>query len=286
MISPEDFRRIQEVQLTIMDDIHRVCVERGYRYYLIGGSALGAVRHKGIIPWDVDIDIAMPRADYERFLLEGQQSLQPNHLIYHCGNDKQFGSVHAIVVLKDSQIAFRNERADNYRYGIFVDVLPLDQWPEDQRLKVQQQKQLKHIQHLRSLRFGIMYSSNSHFKRIIKFLGRIVLSSFVGKQKLNLKQQDIMKQFNTADEGRIWCSMVSHYSFDKTSFPKEVFGSPRLMAFSGRSFFVPEKVEEYLSQLFGNYLQLPSEDSRNSQMNSVVFASWTEGDSRITIINK
>lgn len=286
MISPEDFRRIQEVQLTIMDDIHRVCVERGYRYYLIGGSALGAVRHKGIIPWDVDIDIAMPRADYERFLLEGQHLLQPNHLIYHCGNDKQFGSVHAIVVLKDSQIAFRNERADNYRYGIFVDVLPLDQWPEDQRLKMQQQKKLKHIQHLRSLRFGIMYSSNSRLKRIVKFLGKIVLSSFVSKQKLNLKQQDIMKQFNTADEGEIWCSMVSHYSFDKTSFPKEIFGSPRLMAFSGRSFYVPEKVEEYLSQLFGNYWLLPSEDSRNSQMNSVVFASWTESDSRITIINK
>ena len=286
MISPEDFRRIQEVQLTIMDDIHRVCVERGYRYYLIGGSALGAVRHKGIIPWDVDIDIAMPRADYERFLLEGQHWLQPNHLIYHCGNDKQFGSVHAIVVLKDSQIAFRNERADNYRYGIFVDVLPLDQWPEDQRLKVKKKKKLKHIQHLRSLRFGIMYSSNSRFKRIIKFLGKIVLSSFVSKQKLNLKQQDIMKQFNTANEGEIWCSMVSHYSFDKTSFPKEVFGSPRLMAFSGRSFFVPEKVEEYLPQLFGNYWQLPSEDSRNNQMNSVVFASWTESDSRITIINK
>lgn len=286
MISPESFKQIQEVQMTIMDDIHRVCLENGYRYYLIGGSALGAVRHKGMIPWDVDIDIAMPRIDYDRFIHEGQKSLSPNHIIYHCGNEKQFGSVHAIVVLKESKIAFRDEDAKNYRYGIFVDVLPLDQWPVDNRLKSLQQKDLKRIQMLRSLRFGIMYSSNSVYKRAIKSIGKGLLSIFISRQKLNIRQQEIMQRYDSIDEGETWCSMVSHYSFDKTTFPKEVFGTPKLMPFSNRHYFVPERIEEYLSQLFGDYQQLPSAESRAKQMNSVVFASWKiDNNTTITINN-
>lgn len=285
MINTEDFKRIQEVQLKIMDDIHRVCVNNGYRYYLIGGSALGAVRHKGIIPWDVDIDIAMPRIDYERFINEGQQFLKSNHIIYHCGNDKQFGSVHAVVVLKDSQISFRNEKAENYRYGIFVDVLPLDQWPKDPRLKLKQQQDLKRIQNLRSLRFGIMYPSNSVIKRAVKCLGQLFLSIFVSRQRLNLKQQEIMMRYDSPDEGEEWCSMVSHYSYAKTTFHKTVFGTPRLMEFSGRSFFVPEMINHYLSQLFGNYLELPPRESRERQMNSVIHASWRENNTIIVINN-
>ena len=77
-MTPEKFRELQLVQASIMDDIHRVCVNNNLRYYMIGGTALGAVRHKGFIPWDVDIDIAMPREDYETLLNKFINKI-PNH---------------------------------------------------------------------------------------------------------------------------------------------------------------------------------------------------------------
>ena len=67
-MTQEDIQRLQNIQLMIMDEIHRVCVENHLSYYMIGGTALGAIRHGGFIPWDMDIDIAMPREDYEKFI--------------------------------------------------------------------------------------------------------------------------------------------------------------------------------------------------------------------------
>lgn len=82
------------------------------------------------------------------------------------------------------------------------------------------------------------------------------------------------------DEGTSWCSMTSHYSFDKLTMPKSYFGTPRLHEFSARSYFVPEKVEEYLSHLFGDYMKEPSEESKRNQMNSIYSARWIDVDGK------
>jgi len=279
-MTKEEFQSIQNVQIDIMDDIHRVCTEQGYRYYLIGGSALGAVRHNGIIPWDVDIDIAMPRKDYQKFVTEGAKHLRDGLTLHYCETDKDYATVHAIVVLDSSDIRFRGESADSYRFGIFVDILPLDQWPENQTLKLKQQNDLKRIQLLRGMRLGIKYGSTSTFKSFIKNCTKVAMSLVYSIQDLNRKQQQIMQRHNQENEGNEWCSMVSHYAYEKTTFPKNVFGTPRLYNFSGRLFYVPEKVEDYLSQLFGNYMKCPSIESQQKQINSVVYASWIDRDGK------
>lgn len=284
-MTKEEFQSIQNVQLKIMDDIHRVCCECGYRYYLIGGSALGAVRHKGIIPWDVDIDIAMPRKDYEEFIKNGYRKLKKELSLHYYETDDDFATVHALVVMNNSEIKFRGESSEGIRYGIFVDVLPLDQWPEDKEEKIKQQRDLKRIQSLRAMRFGIKYASTSKSKLLLKQIGKFCISFLYSKKYLNMKQQLIMQRHNTEKEGKEWCSMVSHYSFDKTTFRKEVFGKPRLHDFSGRQFYVPEKVEEYLTHLFGNYMKIPSEESRKKQMNSVLYASWIKDGVKIIVNN-
>lgn len=277
-MTKEELKQIQEVQMQIMDDIHRVCVENKLRYYLIGGSALGAIRHNGIIPWDVDIDIAMPRKDYERFVTVESRKLKSRYQLHSYETDKHYSQVHAIVVLKDSCIKFRNEGGDGLRHGIFVDVLPLDQWPDNKSLILKQQSDLQRIQFARSLVFGVKYASNSPLKGFIKTLSSKVFSLFVSKHWLNKKQHDIMKRHDTPDEGTFWCSMVSHYSFEKKTYPKTYFGDPRLHDFSGRQFFVPTMVEEYLTHLFGDYMKCPSLESQQKQINSVVYASWIDSN--------
>lgn len=289
MIKQCDLELIQNTQIHIMDDIHRICVEEGYRYYLIGGSALGAVRHKGIIPWDVDIDIAMPRKDYESFIIKGSKKLKQCYALHDYRTEKDFGTVHALVVLKDSVLLFKDDlinKNKKNRYGIFVDILPLDQFPEDEQLK---NKQIKDLQWINTLRFfyqGSVSPGDCKTEKIIKSIIRGVLHCFFSIQKLNKWQQQIVQRYDSEDEGTTWCSMLSHYSIEKLTMPKDFFGTPKLMEFSGRHFFVPERTEDYLTQLFGDYMKLPSEKQRMQQVNSVYFASWNdENQQRIEILN-
>ena len=139
----------------IKEDIHRVCVELGIRYYLIGGSAIGAVRHQGIIPWDIDIDIAMPRKDYEKFISEGSKLLKSDFELHDYRTDKNFGTFHALVVLKNSYIGFKFEKGSDKqnRFGIFVDILPLDQWPDDVNYKNRLIKKHKFIKLLKKEKY-------------------------------------------------------------------------------------------------------------------------------------
>lgn len=288
-MTQQEIQRLQDVQLMIMDEIHRVCLENDLRYYLIGGSALGAVRHGGMIPWDIDIDIAMPRKDYELFSTDKKNQLSDNYEFHDYRTDKEFGTVHALVVLKDSELLFKNDiiRDRHNRFGIFVDILPLDQWPDDNDLKISQVNQIKMIRIVREYFQGAELRNDSLIKKILKKFIKIILHLKYSQYAINEKQQLIVSRYCSKDEGKEWCSMLSHYSLEKLTFPKEVFGTPRLLPFSNREFFVPEQVEVYLRQLFGDYMKEPSIDKQKEQMESVYRASWKDDNGvPITILNQ
>lgn len=284
-----DLAKIQQVQIRIMDEIHRVCLENNLRYYLIGGSALGAVRHGGIIPWDLDIDIAMPRKDYELFITGAKDYLSDSYVLHDYRTDKQFGTVHALVVLKDSELLFKSDIKKNRynRFGIFVDILPLDQWPEDEVLKINQVRQIEKMRDLREYFQGAELINDSFVKKLLKRIVKIVLHLRYSQYDLNKKQQLIVSRYCSADEGKEWCSMLSHYSLEKLTFPKEVFGTPKLVHFSNRKFCVPEQVEVYLKQMFGNYMKEPPLEKQIEQIESVYRASWKDEKGQlIEIINQ
>lgn len=283
----ENLRKIQEQQLRIMDEIHKLCVKKNYRYYMIGGSALGAVRHKGFIPWDVDIDIAMPRKDYDAFSTDGYKDL-PDFLEFHdYRKDKKYGTCHALVTLKNSSLLFVHdiENSRNNRFGIFVDILPLDQWPANDKKKKLQMRQIFLINTLKEFYQGAIRKEDNILKRIAKNVIQLGLHCVMSYYFLNMLQQKIVSQFKTEDEGCEWCSMLSHYSLNKLTMDKRIFGKPRLMDFSGRQFFVPEYAERYLAKLFGNYMKTPSEDAIKKQIDSVYSASWISLDNSKVEIN-
>ena len=270
----EQLKRIQAQQLRIMDEIHRICIEQGLRYYLIGGSALGAVRHQGFIPWDVDIDIAMPRKDYDLFLAKGNSLLPSGFNLYDYNIDKNFRLPHAIVTLENSILKLSCGREINNKYGIYVDILPLDQWPEDSKKKNKQIKSLQNVKKLLRMYNGDEYEENSLFEKMVKRVISFCMHCIFSAQYLNKKQDYIVSKYYTKNEGHNWCSMLSHYSLDKLTMPKEYFGHPTMMDFEGRRYFVPEKVLLYLHQLFKNYKKYPSIEQRQKQMNLFSYASW------------
>lgn len=273
----DEVKILQSVQMEIMDEIHRVCTNNNLKYYLIGGSAIGAVRHKGIIPWDVDIDIAMPREDYESFISKYSKELNPRYSLHYYKTDKNFNSPHVLIVLNNSEVQMCNK--EYVRYGIFVDILPLDKCPLTEEENSVINKKLLRIKRIKYLKLRKVVDEDNIVKRIVvPLVGWLV--SFISLDYLNMKMDRVMQTYKDLKNEKDWCSMASHYKYEKLRMPKDYFGNPKLMEFSGRHYYVPEKVHEYLSHLFGDYMKCPSIEQQEAQINSVYYASWynVEGD--------
>lgn len=275
MLTDKKFRELQLVQASIMDDIHRVCLKNNLKYYMIGGTALGAIRHKGFIPWDVDIDIAMPREDYEKFIQIANNELDSRHECHSYLTDKDFTSPHILVVLKNSYIVFPRDITNNSasRPGIYIDILPLDQVPTDKREREKHAKALQRIKKLKIHKASTVWANNSRWQIIAKWFIRTAFK-VVSWRKLNHIQQKIAMRYNNLpDTGEI-CSTLSHYKYEKLCMPKSVFGNPKLYEFEGRQYYGPEDMEAYLTKIFGNYMQLPPLETQEKLRNCVVDANW------------
>ena len=126
-LSPTDVAKIQHIEFGILQRFVEVCRKLNLRYFLHGGTALGAVMYQGFIPWDDDIDVSMPRDDYERFLREGQNYLPDNLRIQSCYNDKEYTLCFAKIrdtstMLIEHALQNRHEMMN----GVYIDIFPID----------------------------------------------------------------------------------------------------------------------------------------------------------------
>jgi len=261
----EDLKRLQKLQLSLMCLVHKICVENDIRYYIIGGTALGAKRHGGFIPWDIDMDIAMPREDYERFKSLALGGID-DRLTYHdYSNTKNMHSPHGLVCIKGTVLKEKIATiAKKDIEGIFLDIFPLDTAPSDPKLQAKQAKAVKFTKDLDLRKTGLIFKGSKKekfIKKIIVLLLKPISYRFIGKTR-----EKIMRKYENCDSGLI-CSMTSHYSYQKQLMPFEIYGKPTLVDFDGYQFYAPEKLHEYLTKLFGDYMVLPDEKSRTSLLN-------------------
>ena len=123
-------QQIWATEQEILDVIHQVCTEHGLRYSLAYGTLIGAVRHKGFIPWDDDIDLMMPREDYEKLLVIWNQSAPKGYILQNTRTDSDF-TQNFTKIRKDHTTFLQDEaeRTKHYHKGIFVDIFPGDRVP-------------------------------------------------------------------------------------------------------------------------------------------------------------
>ena len=155
---------LQKKQFAILCEFVRICEKLDLQYYMICGSALGSAKYSGFIPWDDDIDVALPRKDYNIFI-EKAQALLPEHLhLQNYKTDKNFH--HYCSKIRDSQTTYieRDQKNLNIHHGVFVDVIPLDALPDDKLFKFKYRVfricQLMYLQ------------SQEKYKNVIKFIAR------------------------------------------------------------------------------------------------------------------
>ncbi len=268
----EAVRRYQQAQIELMEQTDKICSELNISYYMIGGTLLGAVRHGGFIPWDADIDIAMKRDDYEKFREYWRDNPSEEYFYQHYSTEKNHISPHAILRIKNTHVLYKERKIDKFAPmydGIYLDIFPLDDAPCDTKKQDIQMNKIKKIKRIIDLKIARTYGSKTgKLKRIAKKLVQISLSPF-SLEYLYTKLDNEMKKYNHSGSGYI-VSMASHYSYKKQYMPIGVYGVPKKVNFEGHQFCAPEKTEEYLERLFGDYMKLPPEDKRYSELDSIL----------------
>lgn len=264
-MTQEELRKVGQIQLEIMDEVHRICENHAITYYMIGGTLLGAVRHGGFIPWDLDIDIGMPREEYDRFKAVCQQELKDCYVYLDHNSARNYMRPHAMIANKNTRIHIKYDHLNpkTMDLGVYLDIFPLDNAPDDEVLRQKQAEALKKIRKFKSFRIPYSYSRKA-WKRCAHYAVSALLS-WAPVREINRRQQALMQTYRD-QQTRCICSMASQYVYSKQCMPREVYGKPVKLAFEGREFYAPERYDEYLTRLYGDYMQLPPVEKRQANL--------------------
>lgn len=255
----EQLQLFRQEQLKILEEIHALCVKNHLTYYLICGTALGAVRHGGFIPWDPDIDIAMPREDYDQFVNHDWKQLDSKYRCVSMVDYRNYVSPHAVVYLKNSKLTKHKPdylREELRPVGIYLDVMPLDVAPMNVVAQERQAKAISKINFFRKIKTYSLGRSNSHKKRVLRFFLRLIMWP-VSMRYFNQKLEKEITRYRNDKTSTLWCSMTSHYSYKKQCMPKAMYGTPTLIKFEGTEAYGPEQMTDYLTRIYGDYMKLP-----------------------------
>lgn len=239
-----DIKDIQAKMLGIMLEIDRICKKYHLRYLLDGGTMLGAVRHRGFIPWDNDADVMMPRDDYEEFMKAAKDELRPPY-IFQCmentdGYPYNFGKVF------DTQTTYTESFTANAQisHGIYVDVFPMD-YVDENYLK--HAEMIAHYTMLRYYKLGLAHGA----KRII---ARFIPLSFINKRATSH-----MKYYGV--RGKKVCKLC-HHGKNKPPIDLDLFNETVEVPYENTMLRVPAAYDSFLTGRYGDYMQLPPEKDR------------------------
>ncbi len=246
-------QELQKVILEIALDFDVFCSENNITYYLMGGSALGAMRHKGFIPWDDDFDVFMDSDNYFKFIKIAKNKLNTDKYYFQEEDTKEWPLFFSKIRMNNTTFIEKDVVTRRMHHGIYIDIMCLNYAFEN--------KLLRRVQYLvaRVLSSSALskkgYITNSKIKKILLFVSRVLT---IGPLK------DMLLSFVRVNNSKE-SSLVGHFfgraPFPKTTFPVNFLSKPRYTPFEGAPLPVPKEVEKYLAVRYGDkYMELPSKE--------------------------
>ena len=266
--------RWNAVIIDVLSVFIRICEAQGLRYFCAGGTAIGAVRHQGMIPWDDDIDVFMPRPDYDRFLRLAAQSMPEGYEVLSPYATKDYPMYFAKMCNARTTL-LENERIPCV-FGLYIDIFPLDGACDDVETCYREKRRFKRL--MNKLEAVSTHNSFGEYVGLLtkrREWGRFAVKTVAFCCRSWLRRW-LLKQMDSIAYGHDYAlsSRVVTYSgaYQRQEiYPKAWLETPQMFAFEGLMVNLPHDYDAYLRHFFGDYMTLPPVGQRASHHQKVFF---------------
>ncbi len=254
-----EIKKLQKKCLEITLVFKEFCDRHNLLFYLCGGGCIGAIRHGGFIPWDDDIDVFMPREDYERMCMLWHREMDESKYRLSRADEKHFERSQ-IVAITDEDTTFIKERQMDLKvaHGIRLEVLPLDGCPSGWFKRKKQ------------LFWGLVYQIYINQEpptskgKFLEFVGKCMLAVRPGWKRRYRSARRCERRMSKypISECKYVTELCVRWNYMVNEYPKEIFSSSVLKDFEGVKLPVPVGYDKYLKMAFGDYMKLPPKDKQ------------------------
>lgn len=252
---------LKSIQLDILQNVAEFCTQNNITYFLAYGTLIGAIRHKGYIPWDDDVDIAMPRPDYDKFVQQYNVEQQTHYKVIAMENDKHYGFSFAKV--HDIRTVMNETQYKQDHFGVYIDIFPIDGVKDKKQVK--KLRMVNKCLHTKKANF----SQRKLSKKIINAFGKCILLPFSTHTILRFIDHLARKHpfGSTPFAGGICDSVVGERAVVDVNY----FTDVKPHEFEGKLYNIPVGYDGWLRSIYGDYMQLPPEEKRITHH---VFEAW------------
>ena len=272
-LTSEDIKKLHAALLEMFLDVKKVCDKYGLQIQMSGGSLIGTVRHQGFIPWDDDLDLMMPRNDYDKLISVFDKELSKKYDLSVPRSANPSLGLFMKIFMKGTKMvnprSFDTERLN----GIFIDIFPIEQVPDNKLLR---EVKFKYLDLLRicvlSTNIVLRRKSGNDFmmKKIvnhnIKHWLRENARYVLGLLMMIFGRNNLINYYDrvaSSSSGLKYCSIPTGRKWSKGEcHPTEVFFPSKKAIFEGEEVLIPNREDKYLSRLHGNYMQIPPPEKR------------------------
>ncbi len=260
---------LKHIQIDILRHIDVFCREHNLRYFISGGTLLGAIRHKGFIPWDDDIDLMMLREDYDKFLK------------LYSGKDTSFYKLYAYEIIEsypypfakmdDSRTIMKEEINEAYEMGVNIDIFPIDVAPKEDKEQIKIVRRNKKLINVLTLKRLPIKKRRGLIKNLILLTAQILLSFYSTKRIIKHIDKNA-RSFLGEKTGKRGCLVWGYGKkeiIDEYNFFDSVY-----VEFENTKFATLKGWNKYLTSLFGDYMKLPPIEKRITHHNFTAY--WKE----------